>query len=103
VASPDGRLLAVSFEHPAWPGPRQRLDVWLLDLIELVWRHLPSMPVPAALKATGLSWAPDGRLVLLGDFDGLGSALAVWRPGQDRLAVRSVPPASRGDGVFVVW
>jgi hypothetical protein len=30
-----------------------------------------------------MAWTGDGRLLLLGSFDGVGDALAVWRPGQD--------------------
>jgi hypothetical protein len=101
LPSPDGRWLAVSFEHPAWPGPRQRMDVWLLGLRDLRWRHLPSMPVPARLKFTSMSWTPDGRLVLLGDFDEVGTAVAVWWPGQQQLAIRRLTlPARAGDSVL---
>lgn len=88
TVSPDLRYAAVEYGEPAWPGPRQRLDVWVLDLRDGRWTQLPSMPVAASLKLTGLAWAGDGRLVLLGSFDGTGSALAVWRPGEPRLALR---------------
>jgi hypothetical protein len=61
------------------------------------------MPVLAALKFTGMAWAGDGRLLLLGSFDGVGDALAAWRPGQDRLAVHRLRlPADRaGSDSFV--
>lgn len=91
--SPDGRYVAISFEHPAWPGPRQRLDVWVLDLDSAGWTHLPSMPVAASLKATDEAWAPDGRLVILGEFHEVGQRLVTWRPGQDRLTVAGPEPA----------
>ena len=104
LLSPDHRLLAVEFADPAWDGgPTQLMDVWLLDLRTRRWRQLPGMPVLAALKATGMAWTGDGRLLLLGSFDRVGGALAVWRPGQDRLAVRRLRlPADRaGSDSFV--
>ena len=104
LLSPDHRLLAVEFADPAWDGgPTQLMDVWLLDLWTRRWRQLPGMPVLAALKATSMAWTGDGRLLLLGSFDRVGGALAVWRPGQDRLAVRRLRlPADRaGSDSFV--
>ena len=104
LLSPDRRLLAVEFGDPAWDGgPAQLMDVWVLDLRTRRWRQLPGMPLLAALKLTSLAWTGDGRLLLLGRFDGVGDALAVWHPGQDRLAVRRLRlPADRaGSASFV--
>jgi hypothetical protein len=97
LLSPDRRLLAMEFGDPAWEGgPTQLLDVWVLDLRARRWRQLPGMPMLVALKETSMAWTGDGRLLLLGSFDGVGDALAMWRPGQDRLAVRRVRlPADR--------
>jgi len=94
----------VEFADPAWDGgPAQLMDVWLLDLRARRWQQLPGMPVLAALKLTGMAWTGDGRLLLLGSFDRAGDALAVWRPGQDRLAFRRLRlPADRaGSDSFV--
>jgi hypothetical protein len=94
----------VEFSDPAWDGgPEQLMDMWLLDLRTGRWRQLPGMPVLAALKVTSMAWTDDGRLLLLGSFDRVGDALAVWRPGQDRLAVRQLRlPADRaGSDSFV--
>jgi hypothetical protein len=104
LLSPDHRLLAIEFGDPAWNGgPAQLMDLWVLDLRTHRWRQLPGMPLLAALKFTSMAWADDGRLLLLGSFDGVGDALAVWRPGQDRLAVRRLRlPADRaGSDSFV--
>jgi hypothetical protein len=104
LLSPDRRLLAVEFADPAWEGgPTQLMDVWLLDLRTRRWSQLPGMPVLVALKATSMAWTGDGRLLLLGSFDRVGDALAVWRPGQARLAVRRLwLPADRaGSDSFV--
>jgi hypothetical protein len=92
--SPDQRHATVEYGHPAWPGPRQRLDVWVLAFSTGRWTHLPSMPVGLALKATDVTWANDGRLVLVGEFDGPGTTLAVWRPGEGQLAMRPFDVAS---------
>jgi hypothetical protein len=109
--SPDGRWIAISYESPAWPGPRQRMDVWLLDTRSLRWSHVPSMPVPVTLKATDLAWSPDGRLVMLGTFDATGDKdmqetidiLAVWRPGERQLRVRRIQlPADHSAGIIAV-
>jgi hypothetical protein len=99
--SPDGRFIAISFEHPAWPGPRQRLDVWVLEVATLEWIRLPSMPVAAALKATHEVWAPDGRFVMFGSFEEAGHAVATWRPGDRDLGIRELDAHPAGS--LVVW
>jgi hypothetical protein len=101
LISPDGAFLAVAFKHPAWPGPRQRLDVWLLDTNTYEWTRLPSMPVAAALKETDITWTSDGRLVLYGAFDEAGVAVATFSPGDDHLQVASVD--HRAAPSIVVW
>ena len=37
------------------------------------------------------AWAPDGRLVMLGKYGRRGHVLAIWRPGDPRVAVRPDP------------
>lgn len=96
--SPDGRRIAVWFADPAWPGPRQYLDVQVLDLGTRAWTRLPSMPVPASIKSTSMAWTRDGRLVLAGDFvttdkvmpaeSDYASFVVAWRPGEPRLSLR---------------
>jgi hypothetical protein len=103
LASPDNRYLAIAFEHPAWPGPTQRLDLWLLEPASQRWQQAPSMPVPAALKFTAMTWLPDGRLVLLGDFEHVGQAVAVWRPGEDQFSIRTLALPEQRAEAFVVW
>jgi len=106
--SPDGRLVAISFEHPAWPGPRQRLDVWVLEVATLEWVRLPSMPVSAALKTTTEAWAPDGRFVMFGSFEEAGhdvatwrDVVATWRPGDRALGIRELDASPAAS--LVVW
>jgi hypothetical protein len=62
------------------------------------------MPLITGLKAMSMAWTGDGRLLLVGDFDRFGKALASWRPGQDHLAVRRLPlPDGAGSDSFVPW
>jgi hypothetical protein len=78
------------------------MDVWLLDARTGRLTQLPGMPAITHLKFTSFAWAPDGRLVLLAQDAG---TVAVWRPGQRRLALRHLrlPPPSGGSDAFIVW
>lgn len=101
--SADGRYIAVTFGNPACPGPRQCMDLWVLDLTAGRWLHVPSMPTAVDLKRSDVGWTSDGRLVLLGDFDGIGDTLAIWRPGDAQLQLRAISlPADRGQS-FAAW
>jgi hypothetical protein len=108
--SPNGRWLAIRFGNPAWPGPRQLLDLWLLDTKTLQWQHVPSMPTPVSLKETGLAWTDDNRLVLLGRFDRTPDVsidetkdvLAVWHPGDPALSIRPVTLPADGSALFLL-
>jgi hypothetical protein len=56
-----------------------------------------------------MSWTSDGRLVMLARTPTTSSAtravIAVWRPGQKNLAVRSVhiPARDSGSDSFIAW
>jgi hypothetical protein len=104
-ASPDGRLLAVEFADVSRGRVQGQVsDIWLLDLPTRRWRRLPGMPLITPVKAMSMEWTDDGRLVLVGDFERFGEALAVWRPGQDHLAIRRLDlPAYDGSDSFVPW
>jgi hypothetical protein len=79
-------------------------DIWLLNLDTRRWRRLPGMPLITALKFMRMAWTDDGRLVLAGDFDQFGRAVATWRPGQDHLDVKRLAlPAFAGSDTFVPW
>lgn len=62
------------------------------------------MPAAVSLKFTSMSWTGDGRLVMLAQTANR-DVVAVWRPGQKRLAVRRVrlPERNGGSDSFVVW
>jgi hypothetical protein len=98
TVDPRGRFVAVAFADPAWQGGgRQVTDVWLLDTKTKRLTQLPGMPAFVRLKFTSMSWTHDGRLVLLGE-SSRKAFVAVWRPGQRRLAVKTVHLPERTSG-----
>jgi hypothetical protein len=103
---PNGRLAHVAF-YPALDGAEQTLDVWLLDLTTRQWQQLPDMPLRLAPTKPQLRWTADGRLLLLAGLAGDPAGLvAVWRPGEPRIAVREVklPEPERRSGFrFAIW
>ncbi|MGH9252745.1 MAG: TolB family protein [Acidimicrobiales bacterium] len=107
--SPDGDWLSFTYGEPS--SVPQSMDVWLLDLRTTEWQWLPSMPAYASLKATGIDWSDDGRLVLFGGFSTTDQktvtkagqpaepgTLVTWRPGQPELSLlpypRPAPPTN---------
>ncbi len=107
---PGAKLIALSFSDPAYNGTGiQVTDIWLLDPGAGRWQHLPGMPADVALKFTSMSWTSDGRLVMLAQTPTSGPAshdvIAVWRPGEKSLAVRSVhiPARDSGSDSFIAW
>lgn len=105
VVQRNGTLLALSFSDPAYElSGTQVTDVWLLDPTTRRFRHLPDMPAAVHLKFTSMSWVSDGRLVLLAHTT-QGAVVAVWRPGESRIAIRRVqlPAPNSGSDSFVVW
>jgi hypothetical protein len=90
AVDPSGRFVAVAFADPAWLGGGQQvIDVWLLDTKIGKLTQLPGMPAFVSLKFTSMAWTRDGRLVVLGERNRRGF-VAVWRPGQRRLALKPV-------------
>jgi hypothetical protein len=104
-SGPYSALATVAF-YPA-RSPEQTQDVWLLDIASRGWRRLPDMPLRLGPSKPQLRWTPDGRLVLLAEPAGEPAAVvAVWRPGQSRIAARRVqlPDPERGGGYrFAIW
>jgi len=95
---PRGRFIALGFADPAWRGGgKQVLDVWLLDTQAGSLEQLPGMPAFVSLKATSMAWTDDGRLVLLAERSGK-EVVAVWRPGQTQLALKTVRLPKRDSG-----
>jgi hypothetical protein len=91
---PRGRFVALSFGNPSWTSEGrypddQYYDAWVLDTETAELTRLPAMPAFAALKWTSAEWTEDGRLVLLTRGAGK-DVVALWRPGQERLALKSM-------------
>jgi hypothetical protein len=97
AVDPRGRFVALAFVVPAWDDEgNQALDVWLLDTETEKLTQLPGMPAIVSLKRTSMAWTDDGRLVLLGESNGK-DVVAVWRPGQRRLGIKTVSLPDRSD------
>lgn len=110
AVDPSGKLIALSFSDPAYNGDgTQVTDVWLLNPSSGRWQQLPDMPADVALKFTSMSWTSDGRLVIRAQTPTRGPAshdvIALWRPGEKSLTVRSVRIPARGSGSdsFIAW
>ena len=102
---PNGRDIAIGFHGLATPG-EEGYDLWLLDTATHRWRHLPDLPAAdIAAKATDMAWTGDGRLVVLTQTATLGQVVAVWQPGQPRLALRQIklPTPSSGTDTLAIW
>jgi hypothetical protein len=98
AVDPRGRFVALTFGDPAWRGgSQQALDVWLLETKTRKLTQLPSMPAFVALKSTSIAWTHDGPLVLLAEQLSGRDVVAVWRPGQRRLALKTVHLPNRSD------
>jgi hypothetical protein len=97
AVDPRGRYVALAFADPAWKSRGQQvLDVWLLDTRTSELTQLPGMPAFVGLKATNMTWTDEGRLVLLGESGR--TLVAVWRPDEPRLAVKTVQLPERDPG-----
>jgi hypothetical protein len=82
---PRGAYVALAFASPV------HFDVWLLGTATGTLTRLPGMPAILSPKFTSMEWTGDGRLVILAERrDGEGTVV-VWRPGQRRLALKTLP------------
>ena len=102
AARPQGSLIALEFADPAYPGPAQAEDFWLLDPATRTFSHLPGFPAQVDLKFSTWSWLDDGRLVLYLQGGGR-TVVGLWQPGWKAVAVVPVAlPADVGPlGPFV--
>lgn len=101
---PGDRLMALGFADPAFQGGgTQVIDIWLLDTVTRRLQHLPDLPAAVSLKLTSMTWTRDGRLVMLAMTERR-RVVAIWRPGEQRIAVRRVrlPIRNSGSDSFVV-
>lgn len=92
--APRGPLVAIEFADPAYPPSGQTVgqaaDVWILDTATGRFTHVPGFPVMELIKLSGLTWTPDGRLVVVARGGGR-TVLGLWRPGQGAPRLRDVP------------
>ncbi|MDQ3871189.1 MAG: hypothetical protein M3301_06205 [Chloroflexota bacterium] len=95
TGEPNGPLAIVEF---AKYSPVHKVDLWLLNTRTRRWQHLPAMPARLIPKITDVKWTTDGRVVILS-----GDLLALWRPGEPRLAVARVKPSKQPGTGFVIW
>lgn len=91
VPQPHGPLVAVDFGSPAYPGPAQAEDVWMLDTKTGAFTHLAGYPAEVDIKFSDIAWTVDERLVTIAQGGGR-TVLGLWKPGQATLRVRTVPP-----------
>jgi hypothetical protein len=94
TGQPNGSLATIDF---ARYSRGHRFDLWLLDTRTRRWQHLPGMPAHVVPKTTDVEWTSDGRVVLLAR-----DVLAVWRPGEKRLAVGRVKPPKQPGIKFLI-
>jgi hypothetical protein len=102
--APHRPLVAVEFADPAYPPPphetvAQAADIWLLNTRTGSFTHVPGFPILEGLKVSGIAWTTDGQLVTVAVGGGR-TTVALWRPGQHTLAVRTLP-ALNGYSAFV--
>jgi hypothetical protein len=99
---PHGPYVAIGFADPAYPGPQQAEDVFLLDRRSGSMTHVPGFPAQLELKHSSMAWTDDGRLVFL-VHDAEGTRIGVYRPGARAVALRWVvlPAPSGGSDQFV--
>lgn len=104
AVEPHGPLVAVGFVSPAYPGPQQANDVWLLNPTTATFTHLPGFPAQESVKVSGMAWTGDDQLVLVAESiasiaqNTTRAVLGVWQPGQTTLPLRSVPTLANSGG-----
>ena len=95
VPEPHGPLVAVDFGSPAYPGPAQAEDIWMLDTTTATFTHLPEYPAQVDIKFSSVRWTSDDRLVIVAQGGGR-TVLGVWKPGQATLPLRGLPNRASG-------
>jgi hypothetical protein len=86
----NGALVAVDFGSPAYPGPAQAEDIWILDTNTSSFTHIPGYPAQVSIKFSDLAWTTDNHLVIIAHGGGR-AVLGIWKPGRTTLPLRSLP------------
>jgi hypothetical protein len=90
VPEPHGPLVAVDFGSPAYPGPAQAEDIWMLDTATGKFTHMPGYPAQVDIKFSNIVWTNDDRLVIVAQGGGR-TVVGIWKPGGTMLPLRTVP------------
>ena len=99
AVDPRGRYVALGLADPAWlKDGKQAMDVWVLDTATLKLTHMPATPAFVHLKFTSMASTDDGRLIFLAERDDGKNVVAMWRPGGNRLAVKTLRLPQRTGG-----
>jgi hypothetical protein len=98
---PSGPLVAVAFIDPYDARSHAPVvDVWVLDTRTAAFTHVPGFPAAEDFKQSGLAWTPGNRLVIASQIHA-GAVIAIWRPGDQTLALRKAPAAPNGYYAFI--
>ena len=102
VGQPHGPFLALVFGDPAYPGPEQAEDIFLLDTHTGKVTHVPGFPAQIDLKFSSIAWASGNRLVLMIHAADR-TTLGIYHPGDRSVALRRVrvPQPIGGSATFV--
>jgi hypothetical protein len=90
AGQPHGSLVAIDFGSPAYPGPEQAEDVWVLDTGTGKFTHIPGYPAQVDIKFSNIAWTNDDRLVIVAQGGGR-TVVAIWKPSGTRLPLRTLP------------
>ena len=87
---PHGSWVAIDFGSPAYPGPAQAEDIWMLNAATGKFTHVPGYPAQVDIKFSDIVWTDDDRLVIAAQGGGR-TVVGIWKRGQATLPLRSVP------------
>jgi hypothetical protein len=94
-----GSLVAIDFGSPAYPGPEQAEDIWILDTATGKFAHMPGYPAQVDIKFSNIVWTNDDRLVIVAQGGGR-TVVAIWKPSGTMLPLRTLPTL-QGYNAFV--
>jgi hypothetical protein len=90
AVEPHGSLVAIDFGSPAYPGPAQAEDVWILDTATGKFTHVPGYPAQVDIKFSNIVWTNDDRLVIIAQGGGR-TVVGIWKPSDTTLTLRTLP------------
>ena len=90
AVEPHGSLVAIDFGSPAYPGPAQAEDIWMLDTATGNFTHMPGYPAQVEIKFSNITWTNDDRLVIVAQGAGR-TVVGIWKPTGATLPLRTLP------------